>query len=166
MMDARRLAYLDAMDIDVWVPRGETSPDAGQDESGPRLVLGEGEGDILCLVGTGEEAALQLAADIGRAMRRAPTWGWPAGNPGYGAEVVNLENAVSDRQITCILVFGEGVASAVFGASRPDTVGTARIYLVPAIERLGSDRAAKRELWELMLEQGIAAGRAGGKASR
>lgn len=165
MIDARRLAYLDAMDIDVWVPRSEKSPDAGQDDSG-RLVLGQGEGDILCLVGTGEEAALKLAADIGGAMRCAPTWGWPVGSPGYGAEVVSLENAVSDRQITRVLVFGEGVASAVFGASRPDTVGTARIHLVPGIESLGSDRAAKRELWELMLEQGIAAGRAGGKASR
>lgn len=166
MMDARRLAYLDAMDIDVWVPRGKKTPDAGQDDSGPRLELDEGEGDILCLVGTAEEAALRLAADIGRAMRCAPTWGWPVGSPGYGAEIVSLENAVSDRQITCVLVFGEGVASAVFGALRPDTVGTARIYLVPGIESLGSDREAKRKLWELMLEQGIAAGPAGGKASR
>lgn len=165
-MDARRLAYLDAMDIDVWVPRGEKSPDAGEDHAGPRLVLGEGEGDILCLVGTGEEAAVKLAADISRAMRCAPTWGWPVGSPGFGAETVSLENAVSDRLITRVLVFGEGVASAIFGASRPDTVGTARVHLVPGIERLGSDRAAKRKLWELMLEQGIAAGRAARKASR
>lgn len=165
-MDARRLAYLDAMDIDVWVPCGEKSPDAGEDGSGPRLVLGEGEGDILCLVGTGEEAALKLAADIGRAMRCAPTWAWPVGSPGFGAEAFSLENAVSDRLITRVLVFGEGVASAVFGASRPDTVGTARVHLVPGIERLGSDRAAKHKLWELMLDEGIAAGRAAGKASR
>lgn len=165
-MEARRLAYLDAMRIDVWVPRSEKTRQALEDEAGPRLMLGDGDGDILCLVGSEDDAALKLINDIGRAMRCAPVWAWPAGNPGLGAETVTIEEAVADRLLTRVLVFGKGVASAVFGASPPDSVGTARIHLVPGIERLGSDQAAKRTLWKLMLEQGIAADDAAGKASR
>lgn len=162
-MDARRLAYLDALGIDVWVPREvRESAEVG----GPALVLGAGDGDVLCVVASDEEGGLDLVRDIGRAMRSTPVWAWPAGAPGFGAEAVSLEEAVADRLFTRMLVFGEGVASALFGSRRPDYLGTARVHFVPGVARLGSDREAKRVLWALMQEHGIAARRAAGKGSR
>lgn len=165
-MDATRLAYLDALGIDVWVPREPRAPAEPEREAGgPVLVLGTGDGDILCVVASPEEAGLDLVGDIGRAMRSAPVWAWPAGAPGFGAEAVSLEEAVADRLFTRMLVFGEGVASVLFGARRPDSLGTAGVHFVPGVARLGTDREAKRILWALMQKHGIAAGRAAGQGS-
>ncbi|HKJ28537.1 MAG TPA: hypothetical protein VJ965_12915, partial [Anaerolineales bacterium] len=71
MMDARRLAYLDAMGIDVWQPRGVDSPAESVAVEGG-IAIGPGDGDILCIVQSKSEAELKLAAGIGAAMRCEP----------------------------------------------------------------------------------------------
>lgn len=159
-MDARRLAYLDAMEIDVWVPRGSQLAESPRDEvadiGGPLLVLGDGDGDILCVAGSAREAHLRLATDIGGAMREMPVWSWPRSAKEDAALSMSVDDAVADRLFTRVLVFGEDLSETLFDGLAPDSVGTARVHVVPGLDQLANDRAAKRILWALMLEHGIA----------
>ena len=159
MMDARRLAYLDAMGIDVWVPRSEKGAVATGAQA--RIQLGEGRGDLLCIAPDPRQAGLKLAADISRAMRSPPVWAWPSSGDDVAGDT-DIESAVAEGLFTRILVFGREAAELLFGPDCPEVVSTARVHIVPGLDRLGSDREAKRALWSLMLEEGIAAAKGGG----
>jgi hypothetical protein len=100
---------------------------------------------------------MKLAADISKAMRHPPLWGWPVNGGNDGEQLVTIENAVAEKLLTRVLVFGEDLADVVFGRDIPDFIGTARLHVVPGLDRLARDQEAKRTLWKLMLEQGIAA---------
>lgn len=159
-MEARSLAYLDAMGIDVWQPR-RAAPD---DESGPcepQILIGAGDGDILCIVESESETKLKLASDIGAAMRSAPVWSWPSHDPGLAADTMTIANAVSEKMLTRILIFGENLASVIFSSEVPAVVSAARVHVVPGLNDLAQDSGAKRILWALMNENGIAASRSG-----
>jgi hypothetical protein len=158
-MDARQLAYLEAMDIDVWVPRGARAPMPGPEDAEPRVVLGRGDSDILCIARDSQEAGLQLASDIGKSMRVVPLWAWPGTDEGVSATV---REVVTESLITRILVFGQELSSELFGNETPHTIGAAKVHVVPGLGRLGSDRDAKRTLWALMCSEGIAASQSGG----
>lgn len=159
-MDARRLAYLEAMGIDVWQPRREPLP-AAPAVASPRIVLGAGDGDILCIAHGAQESGSKLAADISRAMRSPPVWAWPSDGtePGPPEEdgSMTVHGVAAERLLTRVLVFGEELAEALFGAAVPEVVAGARVHVAPALERLGHDREAKRILWRMMCEHGIAA---------
>lgn len=165
-MDSRRLAYLDAMGIDVWQPRrvneaAETVAEQVRDTT-PRITIGAGDGDILCIVASASEAALKLAGDIGGAMRCAPAWSWPASDT-EARESLTIAEAVAEKMLTRLLVFGDTLASTVFGADIPVAVSTARVHVVASLDELGRDVEAKRSLWRLMNENGIAAPRGSGR---
>jgi hypothetical protein len=156
------MAYLEAMGIDVWRPRSRPLG-GGPAQSGARLIeLAEGEGDILCIARSREESRQKLAVDISGAMRTAPIWCWPAGESCVGPEFMSLEAAVKERLLTRILVFGGALAETLFDAGVPDLIASARVHAVPGLDRLDGDRDAKRKLWGLMCEQGIAAGKTTG----
>jgi len=157
-MDARRLAYLDAMGIDVWQPRREPLPAAAADTA-PHIALSGGDGDILCIAHSAEESGLKLAADIARAMRSPPVWAWPSAGHAGEAKVMTVQGAVAQELLTRVLVFGEDLAEALFGGEAPEVIAGARVHVVPDLERLGRDREAKRILWGVMREYGIAAPR-------
>ncbi len=155
-MDELRLAYLEAMDIDVWMPRGERIA-AAIAGSEPRLVVSPGNGELLCIALSAEEARLKLATDISGAMRSAPVWAWPAEGAIDTPDTVSLREAVAERLATEVLIFGEVAAARLFGSVVPAVLGAARMHVVPSLARLGKDREAKRILWKLMCDQGIAA---------
>jgi hypothetical protein len=164
MMDSRNLEYLNAMGIDVWQPRGEQSSDPGANDL-QRIVMGEGGGDILCIVETPAQAQLKLAEDIGGAMRCSPIWAWPAdGSEGTG-ELRTVMDAVAEKLLTRVLVFGDRLAAEVLGARVPSVLSAARVHMVPGLERLATDKNAKRTLWRLMLDHGIAAPRKSANAT-
>ena len=156
MMDDRRLAYLEAMGIDVWRPRSARDEGSAASPGGALVQLGQGEGDILCIGPTRDASRRKLSVDISRAMRTVPVWSWPAAGPGSGADCLSLEAAVTERLLTQILVFGDALAANLFGAVVPHVIGTARVHIVPDLDSLDGDREAKRKLWNLMCEQGIA----------
>jgi hypothetical protein len=83
--------------------------------------------------------------------------------PEAEGEFLTLEQIVSERLLTRVLVFGTELAEALFGHESPAVVAAARVHLVPGLNRLGTDRDAKRILWKAMLEQGIAAPQTTGK---
>lgn len=160
-MDARRLAYLDAMGIDVWRPRRKPLPAAPADSAPPIAVAGGG-GDILCVARTAAESDLKLAADISHAMRSPPVWAWPTDRPAGDGEAMTVQGAVAERLLTRILVFGDDLAQLLFVGGAPEVIAGARVHVVPDLERLGHDREAKRILWSVMCEHGIAAPRSAG----
>lgn len=160
-MDSRSLAYLDAMGIEVWQPRG-TSAEENTDSGALEIVIGAGDGDILCIVESGSEARLRLAADIGGAMRCSPVWAWPSESSEQSGELLTVQAAVSEKMLTRILVFGEDLAARIFGPEIPTVLSAARVHVVPGLVALKEDRNAKRVLWGLMNENGIAAGRGNG----
>ena len=162
MMDSRRLSYLDAMGIDVWQPRSEDS-NGEHVIKAPGIVIGPGDGDILCIVRSASEAELKLAVAIGAAMRCEPIWSWPKGEMEQPGEISTIDCAVSEKMLTRILVFGEDLAESVLGGDTPEVVSTARVHLVPGLDRIAQDQDAKRSLWRLMNEHGIAANRSGGR---
>lgn len=163
MMDARKLAYLDAMGIDVWLPpRGPVSPQDVADTA-PLITVEDGDGSILCIAGTREEAKLKLAADISRAMTSPPVWAWPVPESGAPGGSITIDGAVADRLFTRVLVFGSALAEELFESGAPGIIGAARVHVVPGLQSLGGDRQAKRTLWQMMCEQGIAADRRAGK---
>ena len=164
-MDARRLAYLDAMGIEVWQPRRAQAQAGDGAPAEAAIVLGEGDGSILCIADSAGLAGLKLAADISRAMRSPPVWAWPVDQDDADSESTTVETAIAERLFTRILVFGEGLAERLFPSGTPEIVGAARVHLVPGLARLGEDRQAKRILWQMMCEQGIAAGNATGNPS-
>lgn len=154
-MDSNHVAYLDAMGIEVWVPRVGKPP--GESDVGGSIYVpaDSPDGDILCVVETGEQARLPLAVDIGRAMRCMPVWSWPADAHASDVACMSLDEVVRDRLATQILVFGATLCAHLFGETPPDYIGAARVHVVPSLQDLGSDRGAKRILWNLMREQGI-----------
>lgn len=160
-MDSLSLAYLDAMGIEVWQPR-RASADEDTGSGTSEIVIGAGDGDILCIVESGSEASLRLAADIGGAMRCSPVWAWPSASAGQSGESLSVQAAVTEKMLTRILVFGGVLAARIFGPEIPTVISAARVHVVPGLAALKEDRSAKRILWGLMNENGIAAGRGNG----
>lgn len=159
MIDQTQLAYLDAMGIEVWVPRVDEPGKAAAEHGMPIQVFAPGPGmdsDILCVVENQSQAALRLAVDIGRAMRSEPIWTWPDYGEADGAKPMPLDDVLHDRMTTQALVFGSALAAQLLGEPPPDCIGAAKIHIVPSLDELAGDRDAKRILWALMREQGIA----------
>lgn len=159
-MDARRLAYLDAMGIEVWRPR--TAREKALSEGVGTLVLGDGDSDILCVALNPGEAGCKLANDISEAMRTRPLWSWPPDPSGAGGDGISLAAAVAEKLLTRVLVFGEELAGTLFGNEVPEVIAGARVHVVPSLARLDREREAKRILWNIMREQGMAAKPASG----
>jgi hypothetical protein len=166
-----QIRYLRALGIDVWVLRrppesgGPAAESDAESSLGDRptdeprgaspWVIGPGNGSLLLLCGSPEEAASPLATDIARCLNGEPVWGWPA--PGRGAEGVPLEAAIRERLFTGVLVFG--------GAARENTPavsGSARLLRVPAIFDLARDPHARRALWARLRATGWCAARGRG----
>lgn len=147
MNEARRRAYLEAMGFDVWLSRhAEAAAGAG---AGPaRLVIGPGAGSTLLVCPGPEAIAGKLAADIARAVGNDPVWAWP--DPDAGAQGPTLAEAVGDRLFTRLLVFGESLAGAVFGASAPEVMGSSAVGVAPALDDLDASAEARRALWRLI----------------
>lgn len=162
-MDARQMAYLDAMGIDVWVPRGAPDAQPGAEVSTTAVCLGPGQGEILCVAASAKEAHMKLASNLSGAMKSAPVWAWPVESAEDEGAYACVADAVADRLITRILMFGSPVADLLLGGETPEAVGTARLHVVPSMAELEADMEAKRTLWTLMRETAIAAPRPGGK---
>lgn len=141
MTEARRRAYLEAMGYDVWLAK-PPGPDP------VRLVVGPGEGGDLLICAAPEASGSKLAADIVRALGSDPVWAWP--DPGGDPARPTLEDAVADRLFTHLLVFGDELARALFGAGAPDVIGSSAVRVAPEMDELAVRGDAKRALWRLI----------------
>ena len=141
MIESRRRAYLEALGFEVWVAR-PPPPERG------RLVLAPDPAAILLVCGEPEDMATRFAGDVIRALGGRASWGWPD-NVG-GAESVSLADAIGDRLITQVIVFGSAPARWLFGEEIPEIVGSATVGVAPSLGDLAGSGPAKRSLWGLL----------------
>ncbi|NIP19329.1 MAG: hypothetical protein GWM87_15100 [Xanthomonadales bacterium] len=146
MIPSRRAAYLDALGIQTWV-RKELVEDS--DVAAGCLRLGPGTGRLLLLCASAEETAGKLAADIARALPEQPVWAWP----GEGQEDRPAREVVDEHLFTDLLAFGKEPARLVLGKKLPETLGSARVILAPAMDELQREAAARRALWRVLCER-------------
>ncbi len=146
VIDSRRQAYLDAMGITVWSLRDTTKPG-----NAVGLNLGPGSGSLLLVCAVDMDSASKLANDIVRSLGSVPVWSWPAET----AESVSLEDAVSDHLFTTIAIFGSALAERFFGDTVPDSLGSANLVVLPAMEDLDNQADARRLLWGILCQTGI-----------
>jgi len=53
-------------------------------------------------------------------------------------------------------MFGESLKVELFDASMPETLGSARLLTAPGIDELAASPSARRSLWQLIRENGLA----------
>lgn len=165
MTEARRRQYLEALGIPVWVMRGSPAPGAAAPEpasaipataaeSPCRLHIGPGDGAVLLVCATAAHGASVLASDLARALAVAPVLAWPTQTAGAPA----IPAAVAERLLTAAVVCGPGLARSVFGGAAPETLGAACVLVLPALEEMESDPAARRSAWQSLVAAGLGAG--------
>lgn len=138
MIESQRRAYLEAMDIGVWLQK-PTAPDRS------RLIIGPGSGSTLLLCNSAEESATPLASDICRYLGDNPVWAWPdsEGSP----ERPTLEDAIDNFLFTRVLLFGRSLATQLFSGQVAQVLGSARIVVASGLNELAVSASARRSLW-------------------
>ena len=165
LIEKRQQAYLEAMDIPVWVARQQPDTEVYTDPSPtpvPRqpqpqsaviqtLKLGPGSGGVLLICAKDTESSSKLATDIARALPKNPVWGWPDNDD----SAVTPADAVEENLFTVVAVFGEALAQLLFGQQVPDTLGSARLVVLPAMSELHGSADARRQLWSIFCRSGM-----------
>lgn len=141
MIEERRKAYLEAMGYDVWIAR-PPPPKPGS------LVFSSGTGSILLICDEPSSCATKLSGDIARALGQDPVWAWPASDDGQVSEL--LEDAVSDRLLTDVLVFGDGLARDLFRGAPPELLASAKVSVTSGMDELTVSGDARKGLWALI----------------
>ncbi|MDX1459835.1 MAG: DNA polymerase III subunit psi [Xanthomonadales bacterium] len=149
MSQARRRAYLAAMDIPVWVLRG-SEPVSESPPSGVRV--GPGNGSVLLLCADPEEASLPIAADIARALAGEPVWAWPE----EGDEGEPLEAAVAERMLTHVVIMGSELETRLLGGPVSGVIGSAGVLRAPGMRELISSPSQRKSLWDQLCRHGLA----------
>lgn len=177
----RQKAYLEAMDIGVWVLRdtgvaqgpgleamvtetsvvAEASPGAVPLQTDrvtaepshhtPTLKLGPGRGGVLLVCGADTDSASRLASDISRALGSVPVWAWPHTD----ANAVKLDNAVEENLFTTVAVFGEELAAQFFEGDIPASLNAANVVLLPSMQDIQNRPDARRQLWGAFCRSGM-----------
>ena len=141
MIEERRKAYLEAMGYDVWVAR-PPPPQPGS------LMFSSGKGSVLLVCDEPSCSATKLSGDIARALGQDPVWAWPATDDEQASE--QIENAVSDRLLTDVIVFGQSLARSLFQGDPPEFLGSAKVSVASGMDELTEVGEAKRAFWTLL----------------
>ena len=151
MTDSRQLAYLDAMDIDVWRLRAAETAAPCEKQSIPGIRLGTGSGGVLFLCSAAEDSSSLLANDIGRSLGGVPVWAWPQQDEGS----VSLADAVDDQLFTTVAIFGQELADVFFAGEMPGNLNSAKLVLLPSIRDILNHADARRSLWKIFCNKGM-----------
>jgi DNA polymerase III psi subunit len=145
MNEAQRQAYLDAMDIQVWVRK---PPPVLQD----RLFIAPGSGSTLLVCENGEERSTALAVDLCRYLGSSPVWGWP--DPDGNPQLPTLANAIDQFMYTRVLLLGQPLASRICKGKVQEVLGSARVTVIPGLDELGQSPQARKTLWRQISKLG------------
>ncbi len=103
MSEVNQRAYLEAMEIPVWVRKeyvNRECVDQAPEFVSPTLRLGPGAGDVLLVCGRVDEPATRIAADIARSLKAEPVWAWLDAD----AAGSDVETVVNEQLFTTIIV--------------------------------------------------------------
>jgi len=151
MLDSRRQAYLEAMDIAVWNLREPVSAVSVAARGHGQLKLGPGNGGVLLVCAADKESAGRLANDINRTLGGAPVWAWPFADEG----AVGLEHAVEENLFTTVAFFGKELAMQFFASQPPAHVKSAKLVLLPSMREIQNSAGARRALWTSFCRSGM-----------
>ena len=146
MIESRRRAYLDAMEIEVWSIK---PPEPEYD----RLLFRPGDGSTLLICGGPDATATRIAGDICRALGGEVVWAWP--DPSPGSKQPKLEQAVGQYLFTRIIVFGAELGRQVFRGSAPSLMGSASISVTGSLDELAVRGNVKRAFWLQVSETSV-----------
>ncbi len=148
---AYQRAYLEAMDIPVWVSRETLTVTVPATDCLQSLQLGPGNGGILLICATDSDVASKLANDISRSLSSVPVWSWPDS----GADTVKPAVAVEEHLFTTIAVFGTQLAEQLFGHTLPKRLNSASLILLPSMRDLETCAPARQTLWTELCSFGL-----------
>ena len=151
MIDHRQLAYLDAMDIEVWCLRDQPVQEIPVEAGGTGLKLGPGKGGILLVCAVDSDSASRLANDIGRAMGGNPVWAWPHAEE----NAVSLPDAIEDNLFTTVAIFGDELAGELLGSELPASLHSAKLVLLPSMQELQDSAGSRKLLWKTLCRSGM-----------
>lgn len=151
MLDSRQQAYLDAMGIGVWCLRDIAPVEMVNTENAPGLKLGPGGGGILLVCETDTDSASRLANDIGRALGGFPVWGWPFDDD----SAVSMSIAIEEHLFTTVAIFGHDLAARFFGSEFPESMSSAKLLLLPAMQDIQNRAEARSTLWSTFCRAGM-----------
>ena len=185
VIEARQLAYLEAMDIPVWVLRQQASPaPVGHAQSPPQVqeviakpaaveavtadpVAAEPAGadqvrspGLKLSPGAGG-VMLVCARDSDSASKKSNDITRALGKmpvwawPAADEQALSAADAVEENLFTCVAIFGEALGHLLFGDEIPSSLGSARLVLLPAMSELTNSAAARRELWSVLCRSGM-----------
>ena len=158
MVDRRQMAYLEAMDINVWQLRA--TPPAAEPElkiTAPEaqiavgLKLGPGSGGTLLVCADPADSATRLANDIVRALGSVPVWAWPETD----AKAVGLAEAIEEHLFTTVAIFGDGLARQLFDNEIPASLKAAKLVPLPSMQDVQQRAEARRVLWHTICRSGM-----------
>lgn len=152
MIESQRRAYLEALDITVWLqkPVVDNSIQANAD----RLTLEAGSGSTLLLCRDAGEKAAPVASDIYRYLGDDAVWGWPdseqnPSNPSVG-------EAIDQRLFTRVVIFGELLAERLFDDAVPSILRSAQVVVCADLDELALAGACRKSLWRLLTDSSSA----------
>jgi len=185
MIEQRQQAYLEAMDIQLWLPRQleqnespivqaavtqavtvdspaiQSPVDQAPVAQAPVDQAPAASGSGLKL-GAGSGGTLLICAvDTHSASKLANDVSRSLGNvpvwgwPDSGADSVKPLDAVAENLFTTVAVFGEELAGQIFGHDLPGNLNSARLVVLPAMHELEARQDARRNLWATMCRSGM-----------
>jgi hypothetical protein len=166
-LNRQRLQYLEAIGVELWLPRGrqglaapaELAVTAAAQQpaaaaAAPALHFAPGSGSCLFVCASAAESATPLASDLARTVGGAPVWAWPA----EGADG-QLEQVAEERLFTAVLIFGEALAHQLYGQQVPANCGPAPLLVAPALASVAASAQARRACWAAIRASGLHLGR-------
>lgn len=144
-------AYLDAMDIGVWVLREPATAETGAACGRPRLKLGPGSSGILLICEADADLAGSLASDINRTLGVAPVWAWPDD----GEIAVDLGSAIEENLFTTVAIFGNALAIQITEGKLPPRLNSANLLVLPSMQEIQNQADARRALWASFCRSGV-----------
>lgn len=152
-MESQRRAYLEALDITVWLQKATV--DESMQADARRLTIESGSGSTLLLCRDAGEKSAPVAVDICRYLGNDAVWGWPdqeqvLSNPSVG-------QAIDQRLFTRVIVFGAKLAERLFGDAVPAILGSAQVVVSADLDELALGGACRKSLW-LLLNDSSSAG--------
>ncbi len=138
--------YLEALGIDIWLPRMDDESQV-HDSVDQGFLIGPGSGSMLMLCAHSSEAATPLAADIARSLDCEPVWGWPAQED--DSTGVPLEQAIEERLITRVLVLGSQLVD-LKAVSSSQVISSAKVASSESITVLLKNAGARKALWSVL----------------
>lgn len=149
MIETQRRAYLEAMDIHVWVQKSATG-------DSPRLSIGPGSGSTLLICRDAGERSVAIAADICRFLGGDPVWAWPDSE--QDPQNPSVKQAVDQQLFTRVVIFGVKLAERMFTAGVPAVLSSARILISADLDELALSGVARKALWTKLSDSSLVSG--------